>query len=75
MLSSFEVEAIVQGFHVYKDIWNVFWGEGLKDQLQIIHSHINHWIAASVNNYLHSVYSSLDESTEIIVCDLFHTKH
>ena len=52
----------------------------VKDQLQIIHSRTNHWIAASsvdcrnggVNIY-DSVYSSLDESTEIIVCDLFHT--
>lgn len=52
----------------------------VKDQLQIIHCHSNHWIAVSsvgcmngdVNVY-DSIYSSLDENTKRMVCNLFHT--
>lgn len=51
-----------------------------KEQLQIVHCHGDHWIAASsvgcmngIVNVYDSIYSSLDEMTERMVCNLFHT--
>ena len=50
----------------------------LKNQLQIIHSHGDHWIAASnvgcedeITHVYDSVYSSLDRETEDVVHNLF----
>ena len=52
----------------------------LKNQLQIIHSHGDHWIAASnvgckdeITHVFDSVYSSLDRETEDVVHNLFQT--
>ena len=54
------------------EVWN--------DQLQIVHSRGDHWIAASsigcVNggvNVYDSFYTALDETTERVLCKLFYT--